>query len=273
MKTLHLHLVSDASGETVSSLARACLVQFEGINVIHHLWWLVRTKGQIERVAEGVRSNPGVVLYTLVDPELRRPLEVACAETPGVTGIPVLDPIMRALGGHLEVRASEKPGRQHTLDDNYYDRIDAMHFAIDHDDGQSLGTIHQADVILTGVSRTSKTPTCMYLANRGIRAANVPLVPGVPAPEELKKATKSLIVGLTRDSRSLADIRRNRLRVMNEHRDTSYADPDHVREEILAARRLCQQNGWKVIDVTRRSIEEVAATILQMLPARDGGGE
>lgn len=263
MKTFHLHLVSDATGETVSSVARACLVQFENVQPIQHLWWLVRTEGQVERVIAGIEANPGLVLFTLVDTGVRGLLEEACRHL-HMPCIPVLDPVMGALSSFLEAEVQQQPGRQHVLDQDYFNRIDAMHFTLAHDDGQLVEDLDEADVILVGVSRTSKTPTCMYLANRGLKAANVPLVPGVPLPQEVLDARRPLIVGLTKDPKSLSDIRRNRLRFLNQEEETDYADPDKVREEVASARRIFARHGWPVIDVTRRSIEEASATIMQL---------
>ncbi len=263
MKSFHLHLVSDATGETVTSAARACLVQFPDAHPIQHLWWLVRTQAQVQRVIAGIEANPGIVLFTIVDTGVRGVLEEACRHLQ-VPCVPVLDPVMAALSAHLETEFTSQPGRQHVLDAEYFDRIDAMHFTIAHDDGQNLDHLDDADVVLVGVSRTSKTPTCMYLANRGLKAANVPLVPGVPPPERLARLRRPLVVGLTKEPRSLTDIRRHRLRLLHQDADSSYADLDAVREEVLAARRLFARHGWPVIDVTRRSIEEAAAAIVQL---------
>lgn len=263
IKQFHLHLVSDASGETVSSVARACLVQFEGIEPTPHLWWLVRTQGQVERVIEGIEANPGVVLVTLMDAAVRGVLEEACRQL-GVLYIPVLDPVMAALAGYLGADFGTQPGRQHALDAAYFQRIDAMQFTLAHDDGQMLHDLDAADVILVGVSRTSKTPTCMYLANRGLKAANIPLVPGVPPPVELFAAKRPLIVGLTKEPKSLTDIRRSRLRFLIQSEESDYADPERVREEVALARKLFTKHGWPVIDVSRRSIEEASAAILQL---------
>lgn len=263
MKTFHLHLVSDATGETVSSAARACLVQFPDAQPIQHLWWLVRSQAQLQRVIAGIEANPGIVLFTIVDTGVRGILEEACRHLQ-VPCVPVLDPVMAALSAHLESEFTTQPGRQHVLDAQYFDRIDAMHFTIAHDDGQGLDHLEEADVVLVGVSRTSKTPTCMYLANRGLKAANVPLVPGVPPPEALLRLKRPLVVGLTKEPRSLTDIRRNRLRLLHQQADSSYADLEAVRAEVLAARRLFARQGWPVIDVTRRSIEEASAAIVQL---------
>ncbi|MBF0304788.1 MAG: kinase/pyrophosphorylase, partial [Alphaproteobacteria bacterium] len=216
MKEFHLHLVSDATGETLSSVARACLVQFENTQAVQHLWWLVRTEGQVERVVSGIEANPGLVLFTIVDLGVRALLEEACRQLK-MPCIPVLDPVMAALSSFLDSEVRALPGRQHVLDAEYFERIDAMHFTLAHDDGQMVDDVDEADVVLVGVSRTSKTPTCMYLANKGLKAANYPLVPGVPLPAPLAAARKPLIVGLTKDPKSLSEIRRNRLRFLNQN--------------------------------------------------------
>lgn len=270
-KTFHLHLVSDATGETINSVARACVSQFDQVQPIEHFWNLVRTERQLDMVMEGIRDNPGLVMFTLVNDKLRRKLQDTCRELQ-VPCIPVLDPLINALAAYLGLESQSQPGRQHALDAEYFGRIDAMDFALNHDDGQSGWDLHEADVILVGVSRTSKTPTCIYLANRGIKAANIPYVPGVPLPPELDKLTRPLIVGLTKDAERLIQIRRNRLRLLNQGEDTSYTDPEKVRAELTEARRLFSRKGWPVIDVTRRSIEETAAEILMVLARRRPAG-
>src|ERR1700681_3039389 len=265
----HLHLVSDATGDTVHSVARACLVQFEGAEAIEHIWSMVRTKSQIERVIAGVQVNPGVVLFTLVNETLRAPLIDGCRRLQ-VPAIPVLDPVIGALAAYLGRQSRGLPGQQHLLDSEYFQRIDAMTFALNHDDGQSLWGLNDADVCLVGVSRTSKTPTCLYLANRGIKAANVPFVPGVELPPELRSAKKPLIVGLTNDPERLIHLRRNRLSMLDHNGETDYTDLEAVKSEVREARRVFAEHHWPVIDVTRRSIEETAAAIYKLLARRHG---
>ena len=263
-RRFHLHLVSDATGETINSVARACLVQFEDIVPTEHTWSLIRTSGQMEKVLIGIRDHPGIVLFTIVNSDLREQLTEGCRKLQHPC-IAVLDPVLIALANFLGQQASGLPGRQHELDANYFARIDAMTFALAHDDGQSARNYEEADVILVGVSRTSKTPTCIYLANRGIKAANVPIVPGCPMPGELLTAQEApLIIGLTKDPTQLIHIRRNRLRLMGQDDQTDYVDADAVREEVAQARRLCTGHGWPMLDVTRRSIEETAASIIQL---------
>jgi [pyruvate, water dikinase]-phosphate phosphotransferase / [pyruvate, water dikinase] kinase len=260
---LHLHLVSDATGDTVRSVARACLVQFEGIQTTEHFWVLVRSSAQMERVIEGIAKNPGLVVCTVVDDALRAGLEHACRQL-NVHCVPLLDPVMAAIAACVGGRSRGLPGRQHDLDAAYFDRIDAMHFTMAHDDGQALGTMHEADLVLVGVSRTSKTPTCIYLANRGLKAANVPFIPEVPLPRALLDLSGPLVVGLTVHPERLIQIRRNRLLMLNQEQETSYVDMDRVAREVLEARRYFLSKNWPIIDVTRRSIEETAAAIIQL---------
>lgn len=271
-KRLHLHLVSDASGETVNSVARASISQFEEVHAVEHLWNLVRTPRQLEVVLEGIRRNPGVVMYTLVDEPLRGQLQEVCRELK-VPCVSILDPIITSLAGYLGLESKRQPGRQHVLNAAYFMRMDAMDFALAHDDGMNTEELHEAHVVLVGVSRTSKTPTCLYLANRGIKAANVPLVPGRALPVQLDQLTKVLVVGLTKDPYQLLEVRRTRVRLWNQGGDMNYVDPDKVSEEVLEARRLFSRRGWPVIDVSRRSIEESAAEILMLLAKRQNLNE
>lgn len=265
----HLHLVSDSTGDTVHSVARACLVQFDEAQAIEHNWSMVRTQAQLERVIAGVEANPGIVLYTLVNDALRQALQDACRKL-GVTMIPILDPVLGAMAAFLGRESRGLPGKQHLLDNEYFARIDAMTFAINHDDGQSTWGIEDSDVCLVGVSRTSKTPTSLYLANRGIKAANVPFVPGVPLPDELLQATKPLVIGLTNDPERLIQLRRNRLSMLDHNGETDYTDIEAVKAEVREARRVFARYHWPVIDVTRRSIEETAAAIHRLLERRRG---
>ena len=266
----HLHLVSDSTGDTVHSVARACLVQFDDTQAIEHVWSMVRTRSQIERVVAGIEANRGLVLFTMVNEMLRQVLQEGCRRLQ-VPAIPVLDPVIGALGSYLGRKSRGLPGQQHLLDSEYFARIDAMTFAINHDDGQSSWGINDADVCLVGVSRTSKTPTCLYLANRGVKAANVPFVPGVPLPKDLLEAEKPLIVGLTNDPERLIHLRRNRLSMLDHNEATNYTDLEAVQLEVREARRAFAQNHWPVIDVTRRSIEETASSVYKLLMRRHGG--
>ena len=233
---------------------------------------MVRTRSQIERVIAGVEANRGVVLFTLVSDTLRGLLQEGCRRIQA-PAIPVLDPVIGALASYLGRESRGLPGKQHLLDSEYFARIDAMTFALNHDDGQSSWGLNDADVCLVGVSRTSKTPTCLYLANRGIKAANVPFVPGVPLPPELLEARHPLIVGLTNDPERLIQLRRNRLDLLHHDQATEYTNIDAVRAEVREARRVFVERHWPVIDVTRRSIEETAAAIMKLLARRHGVDE
>lgn len=266
----HVHLVSDSTGETLNAMAKAVIARFDGVIPIEHIYALVRSPRQMERVLEEVAGAPGVVLHTLVDRELREQLEEGCRrlQTPQIGA---LDPLVGALSGYLGTNISTRVGAQHALDHGYFNRIGALDFAIAHDDGQgTLEQLEHADVVLCGVSRTSKTPTCIYLANRGIRAANVPLVPGQEDGERLTQLKNPLVVGLTVSPDRLVQIRRNRLEGLNAARASDYVDHDAVRDETVKARRAFERRGWPTIDVTRRSVEETAAAIINLLSERRG---
>lgn len=275
VRQFHLHLVSDATGETIHSVARACLSQFEGVEPLEHHWTLVRTTGHVEKVLASVSENPGVVMFTIVNDPLRTALQSGCRRL-GVPCIPILDPVIGTLASYLGLESRGEAGRQHVLNSEYFERIDAMTYALNHDDGQGVWNLDNADIILVGVSRTSKTPTSMYLANRGLKVANVPLVPGVDPPPELFTASASggpLVIGLTKTPERLIQLRRNRLRLLAQEDDTDYVHPETVRKEVASARRLFAANKWPVVDVTRRSIEETAAAILQVYERENGGDE
>jgi regulator of PEP synthase PpsR (kinase-PPPase family) len=264
----HVYLISDATGETVRSIARACAVQFENIEVVEHLWPMVRSRRALDIVLEDLGGRPGLVFYTMLSPDLLERLEAFCRER-RIPHISVLQPFISLMAQHFGQPAKALPGRQHALDAEYFQRIDAINFVLAHDDGQQPGSLDQAEVILVGVSRTSKTPTCIYLANRGIKAANVPVVPGLPLPEALFSRNNGLVVGLTEDPARLVEIRKNRLRLQEGiSGETDYTNFEKVREEVAEARKLFLRQGWPVIDVTRRSIEETAAAVLQLLGQR-----
>jgi len=267
MTQFHLHLVSDATGETLNAITKAVLVQFDEAEATEHLWALMRNENQIEKVLNAVERSPGIVLFTLVDPALRKVLEDGCRQI-NVPCIPVLDPVMVALSSYLGAESRGRPGMQHVMDAEYFSRIEAMNFTMSHDDGQLTEQLEQADVVLVGVSRTSKTPTCIYLANRGIKAANIPFVPQAELPPVLFDLDDTLIVGLTASPDRLIQIRRNRLLSLNQVAETDYVDLDAVRAEVVEARRLFAKMGWPTIDVSRRSIEETAAAIITLFQQR-----
>jgi len=257
----HLHLVSDSTGETLITVARAAAAQYEGVSAIEHVYPLVRSSTQLERVISEIEAAPGIVLYTLVESELSVRLEEACRETSS-PALSVLSPVHSLLQAYLGTASTARPGAQHMLNAEYFKRIDAMNFTLMHDDGQLPDDIEEADVLLLGVSRTSKTPTAIYLANRGLKTANIPLVPGIPLAPHIEAARKPLKVGLIASAERIVQIRENRILSLNASENTDYTDRDSVAEELAFSRRLFAKNRWPVIDVTRRSIEETAAAIL-----------
>ena len=265
----HVHLVSDSTGETLNAMARAVCARFENVLPIEHIYALVRSPRQLERALTDIEAAPGVVIHTIVDDELRAALEEGCRKL-DMACIAALDPLVSALSRYLGAALSRRVGVQHALDNDYFNRMDALNYAIGHDDGQGGQDLDQADVVLVGVSRTSKTPTCIYLAHRGVRAANVPLVPGRAPSEKLLTLKNALIVGLTISPDRLIQIRRNRLLSLKEDRDSSYIDIEAVRQETVLARRLYERMDWPVIDVTRRSVEETAAAVLNLLNGGHG---
>ena len=261
----HVHLVSDSTGETLNAMAKAVTARFDGVIPIEHIYALVRSDKQMDRVLQEVESAPGVVLHTLVDRDLREQLEEGCRRL-DMPQIGALDPLVGAMSRYLGAALSTRVGAQHALDHDYFNRIAALDFAMAYDDGQgSLDQLEGADVVLCGVSRTSKTPTCIYLAHRGIRAANVPLVPGQEDGERLTKLKNPLVIGLTVSPDRLVQIRRNRIDNLNASQSSNYTDQDAVRDETIKARRAFERRGWPTIDVTRRSVEETAAAITNLL--------
>jgi len=259
----HLHLVSDATGETIEAMAKAALAQFEKIEADKHIWPMIRTPKQMDTIMEFIAERPGLVMYTLVNEQIRKALTRRCAQL-NIPHVSVLDPVIEALGQFFGAQARGLPGRQHEMDAHYFDRIDALHFTMAHDDGQLAQDLRVADIILVGVSRTSKTPTSIYLANKGFKTANVPFVPGIPLPNELERPLDALVVGLTASPERLVQVRSNRLEALHQRSRTPYIDLETVREEVKACQRFCRSRGWPVIDVTRRSIEETAAAILKL---------
>ena len=264
----HLHLVSDATGETLITVARAAAAQYANVSPVEHLYPMVRSKKQLDHVLDEITENPGLVLYTLVEEDLIQALEKRCREL-GLPCMSVLGPILRLFQSYLGTETIHRAGAQHVLNAEYFHRIEALNFTMMHDDGQAVGGLEDADVVLIGVSRTSKTPTSIYLANRGIKTANVPLVPGVPLAPEVEQLKHPLVVGLFASPERIVQIRENRLLGLRAHReDDQYIDKAAVAEEISFSRRLCTRRGWPTIDVTRRSIEETAAAIMKLLNER-----
>ncbi|MDQ2860575.1 MAG: kinase/pyrophosphorylase [Pseudomonadota bacterium] len=265
----HVHLVSDSTGETLNAMARAVCARFNNVLPIEHIYALVRSQRQLNRALEEIANAPGVVLHTIVDGALRHLLEVGCQKL-DMPCIAALDPLVSALSRHIGAALSTRVGAQYLLDTDYFNRMDALSYALGHDDGQGGQDLSRADVVLVGVSRTSKTPTCIYLAHRGVRAGNVPLVPGASFPDALLGLKTTPVVGLTIQPDRLVQIRRNRLRSLNEGRESSYVDTDTVRTEIVEARRVFERQHWPVIDVTRRSVEETAAAVINILSGGRG---
>ena len=261
-KKFHLHLISDSTGETVSSVARASLAQFDGIEAEEHIWPLVRSKGQLEKIIASLSQFPGVVMFTLVDSDMREQLRQAAAKL-GLPCIPILGHVVRELSNYLGEEATGHSGAQYELSEDYFARIDAINYALEHDDGQATWELENADVVIIGPSRTSKSPTCVYLAYRGLKAANVPYVPGVPLPENITRLRQPLVVGLTIGNERLIEIRTSRLTAMNQDTNTDYVNEERVQDEIDTSKRLFRQQNWPVIDVTRRSVEETATLIIQ----------
>ncbi|MBV8754685.1 MAG: kinase/pyrophosphorylase [Hyphomicrobiales bacterium] len=264
----HLHLVSDATGETLITVARAAAAQYATVSPIEHIYPLVRSEKQLDRVLAEIEASPGIVLYTLLDPDLTERLEGKCREL-GLPVMSILGPVLRLFQAYLGAETTPRIGAQHTLNAEYFKRIDALNYTMLHDDGQHVDDLEHADVVLVGISRTSKTPTSIYLANRGVKTGNVPLVPGTPVPPALERLAQPLVVGLLASPERIVQIRQNRLLGLKAQRDDDlYVDRDAVAEEVAFSRRLCAKHNWPLIDVTRRSIEETAAAVLKLLSDR-----
>ncbi|RDC61153.1 putative pyruvate, phosphate dikinase regulatory protein [Alteripontixanthobacter maritimus] len=267
MQRLHLHLLSDSTGETLEMIAKAALAQFDNAEISRHFWPMVRSRQHLDRIVPDLAASPGLVLYTLVNDDTRARLEEKCRQL-GLPTVDALDAVTTALESQLGQEAHGRPGRQHLMDDAYFERVDAIQYTIAHDDGIAHEDWEQADILLAGVSRSSKTPTSIYLANRGYKVANIPLVVESPPPQALYGLRHPMVVGLTTAPERLVQVRRNRLLSLNEGTATDYVDGERVREELKFARRMFADNGWPVIDVTRRSIEETAAAVIRLLEAR-----
>lgn len=258
----HLHLVSDSTGETVASVARACMAQFDGVTIEEHVWSLMRTKGQLEKMIASLDTYPGIVMFTLMDHEMREYLRQACGKR-GLPCVPILGHVIRELSSYFGQEATGHTGAQYELSEDYFARIDAINFALEHDDGQATWELEQSDIVIVGPSRTSKSPTCVYLAYRGYKAANVPYVPNCPQPDNLLGLKQPLVVGLTISDERLIDIRTMRMAAMNQDGPTDYINEEHVRAEIESSKKMFRAQGWPVIDVTRRSVEETATLMIQ----------
>ena len=264
----HLHLVSDATGETLITVARAAAAQYTSVSPVEHMHPLVRSHKQLDRVLSEIEAAPGIVLYTLLEAELAERLEKTCRDL-SLPYLSIMGPVLSLFHAYLGGETKPRVGAQHTLNAEYFKRIDALNFTMLHDDGQHAEDLEQAEVVLVGVSRTSKTPTSIYLANRGVKTANIPLVPGVAVPPNLETLKYPLVVGLTASPERIVQIRQNRLLGLRaEHDADDYVDRQAVAAEIAAARKLCGKHNWPIIDATRRSIEETAAEVMALLVER-----
>ncbi|MGB0496717.1 MAG: pyruvate, water dikinase regulatory protein [Rubricella sp.] len=268
----HIHVVSDSTGETANAVARAALAQFDGIETVHHRHVFVRAIEQVDAILAGIEPGNSVLLYTLSDPKLADRVETRCTQS-GIDCISLISPVITALSMKFGQTPRGRPGRQYGVDQAYLDRISALDFAMSHDDGLSADHLLAADVILIGVSRTSKTPTSIYLAYQGVKAANVPLVPRQDPPAALFDAISAGVpaVGLVATPNRLAQVRQHRVDALARGLVSEYADVATIREEVAEARLFFDRHGLPVIDVTRRSIEETAAAILALLRERGAG--
>lgn len=260
----HLHLISDATGETLISTGRAVAAQFPQYRAIEHVYPMVRSESQLRKILTQIDSEPGIVLYTIVDEKIAAEIDETC-RTIGLPCVSVLEPVLVTFQSYLGQVTTRRASAQHVLNAEYFHRIDALNYTMEHDDGQMAEGLNDADIILVGISRTSKTPTSIYLANRGVKTANVPLVPGIEPPAQLLTADKPLIVGLVATAERISQIRTNRELGDGLHAEF-YSDRVAIAEELNYARRICARHNWPVIDVTRRSIEETAAAVLALRP-------
>lgn len=263
----HLHMISDSTGETIITVARAVAAQYANVTPVEHVYPLVRSQKQLDRVLAEIEEAPGIVLFTLLEKDLVERLQAKCQEI-NIPSLSIIDPVMQLFQAYLGTQTSRRVGAQHTLNAEYFKRIDALNYSMMHDDGQHVEGLEEADVVLVGVSRTSKTPTSIYLANRGVRTANVPLVPGIPIPQQLETLKKPLVVSLHATPERLIQVRQNRLLGIGRTGDDTYTDRQAVAEEVAFARRLSAKYDWALLDVTRRSIEETAAAIMKLYADR-----
>jgi regulator of PEP synthase PpsR (kinase-PPPase family) len=264
----HLHLVSDSTGETLITVSRAVAAQYANLTPVEHVYPLVRSQKQLDRVLAEIEEAPGIVLFTLLEKDLVERLEAKCQEI-NSPSLSIIGPVMQLFQAYLGASTIGRVGAQHMLNADYFRRIDALNYTMMHDDGQHVEGLEEADVVLVGVSRTSKTPTSVYLANRGIRTANVPLVPGIAIPHQLETLKKPLIVSLHAAPERLIQVRQNRLLSIGSGAgNETYIDRQSVTEEVTYARRLSVKHDWVQLDVTRRSIEETAAAIMKLFADR-----
>jgi len=271
MKNEHqIYLISDSTGETIERIFAALKAQFSNFEYELNHFSFTRTENQIQKILDNAKKkeNP-IILYTIVNSKLAKYL----ADESQKKQIPcfgVLGDLILNFSKILNQRASHQPSGQHVLDEEYYQRIEAIQFTMNHDDGNQIDDIEKSDIILLGVSRTSKTPTSIYLANKGFKTSNIPLVNENSIPIKLiNKKIKSCIVGLTTEAERLFDIRKNRLTSLKENENTEYIDLDRIREEVENSKKIFKKNQWPVIDVTRKSVEETAASIIKIFEIKN----
>jgi regulator of PEP synthase PpsR (kinase-PPPase family) len=264
----HLHLVSDSTGETLITVARAVAAQYTNVTPVEHVYPLVRSQKQLDRVLDEIEEAPGIVLFTLLEKDLVSRLEGKCRDV-NIPSLSIIGPVMQMFEAYLGAATAGRVGAQHVLNAEYFKRIDALNYTMLHDDGQLVEGLEEAEVVLVGVSRTSKSPTSIYLANRGVRTANVPLVPGIPIPHQLEVLKTPLVVSLHATPERLIQVRQNRLLSMGvDGSNEVYVDRQAVTDEVAYARKLSAKFNWVMLDVTRRSIEETAAAILKLYSDR-----
>lgn len=271
-KLINIHLISDSTGETLSSVARAVVSQFEGVESKDFIWPLVRTKSQITEVVKSIEKSPGIVMYTILQDDLVDLLKIKCYNL-NIPCIPVLSRIIAEFSNYLGMNISHTIGRQHLLDREYFSRVDAISYTMSHDDGQSAWDLYEADVIIVGVSRTSKSPTSVYLSCRGYKTANVPFVSLETIPNEIYDLKNPLIVGLTINPEKLVQIRESRLVSIGQEAKSDYTNIESVKYEVAESRKLFAKLQCQVIDVTNRSVEETAAKIIRLLQEKKAKGE
>lgn len=269
MKKFNLHLVSDSTGETVSSVSRAAIAQFADVEAEEYIWSMIRTKSQIERVIDGIKQNPGIVFFTVADQIMADNLKIECAKL-GVPVIPVINRAIRELSYYLGTQPTQKIGKQHEMDEDYFERVEVINFSLAHDDGQQTWDLEEADIVIVGVSRTSKSPTSMYLAYRGYKSANVPYVPDCDLPGDVHNLKKPFVVALTISPERLVQIRKSRLASLDHDESTEYTDIEVIEAEVDQAKKYFRQQKWPIIDVTRKSVEETAAIIISKYNTRNG---
>ena len=263
--THNIYLISDSTGETLDRIFLALKAQFEKFN--HNLFQFsfTRTENQILKILEDAqKKEDSIILYTIVDNKLAKFLSQE-ANKKNIPCFGVLGDLILNFSKLLDQKATNIPSGQHVLNEEYYKRIEAIQFTMNHDDGNSIKEIDKSDIILLGVSRTSKTPTSIYLANRGFKTSNIPLIDKNSIPENIKKNERNIcIVGLTTDPERLIDLRKNRLRTLRENEKSSYTNLKKISEEVQEARKTFKKYKWPVIDVTRKSVEETAASIIKI---------